>query len=98
MIALILLPENVGKLTLGVLHLMSLIDHNILPVILVQFESILEDEIVSSDANIPFCSPHDSLSFSSSIWIALVDYLADGRCPFFELSHPVGDRGEWSND
>lgn len=77
MIALVLLPKNVGKLTLCVLHLVSLIDHDILPIILVQLQSVLEDEVVSCDADVPFGCPHDALGFSTRVWIAFVDYFAD---------------------
>ena len=98
MVALVLLPKDVGKLAFGVLHLMPLIDHDILPVILIQLQPILQDEVIGGDADVPFCCPHDTLGLGTSVGVALVDYLADGRRPLLEFSHPVRNSGERSND
>mgnify|MGYP006897111746 CR=1 FL=1 len=96
MITLVLLPQNIAELTFGVLHLMTLVNHYVLPVIFAQLQPVLENEIVGCDANVPFSRFHDLQSLSSSVGIALVHYLANGRSPFLELGHPVRNSRERS--
>ncbi len=88
---MVLLAENACKLTFSILHLMSLINNDVLPVVLVEPEPILEDEIVCCNAHIPFGCFHHLLNLSSCCWTTSVYYLTDGRRPLIELRHPVGD-------
>jgi len=89
MVALILLPKNVGKFALSILHFMSLIDNDVLPVILIEFKPILQNEIVSSNANIPFGGPHNLQGVVSGVGVALVYNFTNGWGPLLELGHPV---------
>lgn len=93
MITLILLSQDVGEFALGIFHLVSLIDHDVLPIILVQLQPVLKDEIVGGDADIPLGSLHHAQSLVTSVGVALIDYFPDGWCPFLEFSHPVGNGG-----
>lgn len=77
---------------------MTLIDNDILPVILAKLKPILQDKIVGRYAYIPLRSSHDPKSLCSGVGVALVNDLSDRRGPFLELCHPVGYGREGSND
>lgn len=77
MVAVVLLSQNSSKLALSILHLMPLINDDILPVILVEPQPILKNEVVGSDADIPFGTLHYLLDLVSGSWVSSVDYLPD---------------------
>lgn len=77
MVTLILLAKYIGELALSILHFVALVDHNILPIILVELEPVLQDEVVGGDTHIPFGCLHYPLCLGSGIWVPLVDDLAD---------------------
>ncbi len=91
MITLILLSQYVGKLAFSILHFMSLIDHNILPVVLAEFEPVLQDEVIGRDADIPLARFHHPQSFSTGVGVPLVDHFTNSRSPFLKLGHPIGN-------
>ncbi len=77
---------------------MTLIDDNVLPIVLIQPQPILENEIISGETNVPFGSLHDTLDFVSGCWIAPVNDLTNGRGPLFKLVDPVGHCRQWDNN
>lgn len=91
MITLILLPQNVGKLAFSIFHFMSLIDHNILPVVLTEFKSVLQDEVIGRDADIPLARLHHPQSFSAGVGVSLIDHFTNSRSPLLKLGHPIGN-------
>jgi len=57
-VALVLLSEDVGELAFGVLHLVPLVNDDVFPVVFVELEPVLENEVVSSDADVPLGRLH----------------------------------------
>lgn len=98
MVTVILLAEYTCEFTLGIFDFMSFIDDDIFPIILVESESILEDEIIGRDADIPLRALHLLQNIITSGRIPSVDDLPDGGRPFIELRHPVRDSGERNHD
>ena len=98
MVTLVLLPQDSAELALSVLHLVPLVDHNVLPVLLIQTQPILQNEIVSSDTNVPLCRLHDPAGLSTRCRVALIHDFSDRGSPFLKLSHPVGNRRKRCND
>lgn len=98
MIALILLAQNTSKLAFGVFHFVSLIDDDVLPVVLVEPQSVLEDEVVSCETDVPFGGFHDTKNIVSGGRVSSVNDFTNGWGPFFELVHPVRHGGQWDDN
>jgi len=90
MVALILLSQDTGELTLGIFHFMSLINNDVFPIPLIQPKSIFKNEIISCKTNIPFCGFHNTMDFVSCGRVASINNFTDWRCPFLKFIDPVG--------
>ena len=69
---------------------MPFIDDDVFPVVLVEPQSVLEDEVVRCQTNIPFGGFHKAQNLASGSGIASVNDFTNGWSPFFELIDPVG--------
>lgn len=98
MITLILSAQNPCKLALSILHLMPLIDDNVLPIIFVQFLPIFQNKVIGSNADIPSCIFHSFENLCSCGRVSTIHNPLDRWSPFIKLSHPVWDCWEWHHD
>jgi len=98
MITLVLLTQNASKFTLSIFHLVSLINDNVFPIIFIKSESIFKNEVISGQANIPFCRFHDSMNLISCSRVSSINYFTNWWSPFLKLIYPVGHCRERHND
>lgn len=93
MITVILLAEYSCKLALGIFNLMALINYDVLPIVLVESQSVLKDEVIGSDAHIPLRALHLLQNIIAGRRVTPVNDLPDRGRPLIKLRHPVRDGG-----
>lgn len=82
--------ESLRELALGVLHFVSLVHHDVLPVEPVELGLIHENVFVGCQTDVELSRAENGRDLLSVCWLALVDDTFDGRRPLFELDVPVG--------
>ncbi len=92
MVAVVLLAEHSCELALCVFDFVPLVDDDVFPVVFVESESVLEDEVVGGDADVPLGALHLLQNLVSGGGISAVYDFPYGGRPLVELRHPVRNR------
>lgn len=69
---------------------MTLIDDDVFPIVLVEPESVFENEVISGKTYVPFGGFHYAEDIVSGGWISSINDFTNGWCPFLEFIDPVG--------